>query len=159
MACRCQSLRQNLTVVDSFDISTQAPTNSSNQSLLFPGIKSTPCAALCLEFQLLLDEVSEARNMTPQFEQAQFKAEERQRICGIIPNFYVFCESDLAPVTAKMKSRFALKVSTDPVSAVGVALVSASRQAANSPDYWPRLGRMESGRILPVSLRHRKDPC
>ena len=110
-------LRQHLTVVDSFDISTQAPTNSSNQSLLFPGIKSRPCAALCLEFQLLLEEVSQARNMTPQFEQAQCKAEEQQRVFGINPNFYVSYESDLALLTTKMKFELAIQVSTDPVTA------------------------------------------
>jgi hypothetical protein len=102
----------------------------------------------------------------------QFKAEEKQRIFGIIPNFYVSYESDPAPLTAKMKFELALKVSTDPVTAAGVALVSASRQAANSPKYgqgWgpygERLGAtaadgfsdiMIGGAILP-SLLH-QDP-
>ncbi len=65
----------------------------------------------------------------------QFKAEEKQRVFGIIPNFYVSYESDPAPLTAKMKFQLALKVSTDPVTVFGVAFVSASRQAANSPKY------------------------
>src|SRR5580700_7384218 len=42
----------------------------------------------------------------------QFKSEERQRVFGIIPNFYVSYESDPAPLTAKMKFKLALKVST-----------------------------------------------
>jgi Carboxypeptidase regulatory-like domain len=46
----------------------------------------------------------------------QFKSEERQRVFGIIPNFYVSYESDPAPLTAKMKFKLALKVSTDPVT-------------------------------------------
>jgi carboxypeptidase family protein len=102
----------------------------------------------------------------------QFKAEEKQRVFGIIPNFYVSYESDPAPLTAKMKFQLALKVSTDPVTAAGVALVSASRQAANSPKYgqgWGACGErfgataadgfsdiMIGGAILP-SLLH-QDP-
>jgi hypothetical protein len=102
----------------------------------------------------------------------QFKSEEKQRIFGVIPNFYVSYESDAAPLTTKMKFELALKVSTDPVSAAGVALVSASRQAANSPKYgqgWGAYGErfgataadgfsdiMIGGAILP-SLLH-QDP-
>jgi Carboxypeptidase regulatory-like domain len=65
----------------------------------------------------------------------QFKSEERQRVFGIIPNFYVSYDSDPAPLTTKMKFKLALKVSTDPVTAAGVVLVSAFRQAANTPKY------------------------
>ena len=102
----------------------------------------------------------------------QFKSEERQRVFGIIPNFYVSYESDPAPLTAKMKFKLALKVSTDPVTAAGVSLVSASRQVANTPKYgqgWGAYGErfgataadgfsdiMIGGAILP-SLLH-QDP-
>src|ERR1700733_13847020 len=102
----------------------------------------------------------------------QFKSEERQRVFGIIPNFYVAYDRDAAPLTAKMKFKLALKVSTDPVTAAGVALVSASRQAANTPKYgqgWGAYGErfgstaadgfsdiMIGGAILP-SLLH-QDP-
>jgi hypothetical protein len=102
----------------------------------------------------------------------QFKAEEKQRIFGIIPNFYVSYDSDPAPLTAKMKFKLALKVSIDPVTAAGVALISASRQAANTPKYgqgWGAYGErfgsaaadgftdiMIGGAILP-SLLH-QDP-
>jgi hypothetical protein len=102
----------------------------------------------------------------------QFKAEEKQRVFGIIPNFYVSYEKDAAPLTSKMKFQLALKVSTDPVTAAGVFLVSASRQAANTPKYgqgWDTYGKrvgataadgftdiMIGGAILP-SLLH-QDP-
>jgi Carboxypeptidase regulatory-like domain len=65
----------------------------------------------------------------------QLRAEEKQRVLGIIPNFYVSYESDPAPLTAKMKFELALKVSTDPVTAAGVLLVASARQAANSPKF------------------------
>jgi Carboxypeptidase regulatory-like domain len=102
----------------------------------------------------------------------QFKSEEQQRAFGIIPNFYVSYESDPAPLTAKRKFELALKVSIDPVTAAGVALVSASKQAGNTPNYgqgWGAYGErvgavaadgfsdiMIGGAILP-SLLH-QDP-
>jgi hypothetical protein len=102
----------------------------------------------------------------------QFKAEEHQRVFGILPNFYVSYETNPAPLTTKMKFQLALKISTDPVTAAGVGLVSASKQAANSPKYgqgWGAYGErfgataadgfsdiMIGGAILP-SLLH-QDP-
>ncbi len=102
----------------------------------------------------------------------QFKAEEKQRVFGIIPNFYVSYESDAAPLTTKMKFELAIRVSVDPVTAAGVGLVSASRQATNSPKYgqgWGAYGErfgataadgfsdiMIGGAILPSLLR--QDP-
>lgn len=102
----------------------------------------------------------------------QLKEEETQRVFGIVPNFYVSYEKDPAPLTPKMKFQLALRVATDPVTAAGVALVSASKQAANSPSYgqgWAAYGKrvgatatdgfsdiMIGGAILP-SLLH-QDP-
>ncbi len=102
----------------------------------------------------------------------QFQAEEKQRIFGIIQNFYVSYDADAQPLTTKMKFKLALKVSTDPVTAAGVFLISSAKQAANSPNYgqgWgpygERLGAtaadgfsdiMIGGAILP-SLLH-QDP-
>ena len=65
----------------------------------------------------------------------QLKNEERQRIFGFIPNFYVTYEANPAPLTAKMKFQLALKVSTDPVTAGGVVLVSAAKRAGNTPNF------------------------
>ena len=102
----------------------------------------------------------------------QFKAEEKQRVFGIIPNFYVSYESDPAPLTTTMKFKLALKVSTDPVTTAGVFLVASAKQAGNTPDYgqgWGAYGKrlgavsadgfsdiMIGGAILP-SLLH-QDP-
>jgi hypothetical protein len=102
----------------------------------------------------------------------QFQAEEKQRVFGILPNFYVSYENDPAPLTAKMKFKLALKVSTDPVTAAGVFLVASAKQAGNTPDYgqgWGAYGKrfgavaadgfsdiMIGGAILP-SLLH-QDP-
>ena len=102
----------------------------------------------------------------------QLKAEEKQRVFGIIPNFYVSYEKDPAPLTAKMKFQLALKVSTDPVTAAGVFVVASAKQAGDTPNYgqgWGAYGKrlgltaadgfsdiMIGGAILP-SLLH-QDP-
>jgi Carboxypeptidase regulatory-like domain len=65
----------------------------------------------------------------------QFKALEKQRIFGIIPNFYVSYDQNAEPLSAKMKFKLALKISVDPVTAAGVLFVAGARQAANSPKY------------------------
>lgn len=102
----------------------------------------------------------------------QLKVEEKQRVFGIIPNFYVSYETDPAPLTSKMKFALALKVATDPATAIGVGIVSAARQAGDSLNYgqgWDAYGQrvgataadgftdiMIGGAILP-SLLH-QDP-
>lgn len=102
----------------------------------------------------------------------QFKAEEKQRVFGILPNFYVNYDQNPEPLTAKMKFELALRVSADPVTAAGVFLVASAKQAGNSPHYgqgWGAYGErvgaiaadgfsdiMIGGAILP-SLLH-QDP-
>ena len=102
----------------------------------------------------------------------QLKVEEKQRVFGVIPNFYVSYEKDPAPLTAKMKFKLALKVSIDPVTAAGVFVVASAKQAGDTPNYgqgWAAYGKrfgatatdgfsdiMIGGAILP-SLLH-QDP-
>ncbi len=102
----------------------------------------------------------------------EVKIEEKQRILGIIPNFYVTYEPNPAPLTTKLKFQLALKASTDIVTITGVALLAAIDQAGDVPDYqqgWKGYGQrvgaeaanglsdiMIGGAILP-SLLH-QDP-
>ena len=102
----------------------------------------------------------------------QVKAEEQQRIFGIIPNFYVVYDHDAAPLTTKLKFQLAAKVSFDPVTFFGVGIVAAAGQAGDHPNYpegWKGYGErygaayangftdiMIGGAILP-SLLH-QDP-
>jgi Carboxypeptidase regulatory-like domain len=46
----------------------------------------------------------------------QISAEVKQRIIGVLPNFYVSYISDAAPLTRKQKFKLAIKVSVDPVT-------------------------------------------
>jgi hypothetical protein len=65
----------------------------------------------------------------------QVKIEEKQRVLGIIPNFYVSYDQNAAPLTTKLKFQLAAKVSLDPVTFLGVGIVAAAGQAGQHPDY------------------------
>ena len=65
----------------------------------------------------------------------QVRDEERQRLFGIIPNFYVVYAPDAEPLTPKLKFQLASKVVFDPVTIVGVAALAGIDQAGNVPNY------------------------
>jgi carboxypeptidase family protein len=65
----------------------------------------------------------------------QVKVEEKQRVLGFIPNFDVVYDPHPVPLTAKLKFRLALKVATDPITALGIAFLSGTQQAGDTPDY------------------------
>jgi Carboxypeptidase regulatory-like domain len=65
----------------------------------------------------------------------QVIVEEKQRVFGFIPNFYVTYDPHPVPLTTKLKYRLAFKVATDPVTFFGVAFMSAIYQAGDVPDY------------------------
>jgi hypothetical protein len=78
----------------------------------------------------------EVRGGSAEIATEQVTLEEKQRVLGIVPNFYVSYEGDnAAPLTSKLKFRLALKVSYDLVTIGGVALIAGLRQAADTPDY------------------------
>ena len=60
---------------------------------------------------------------------------EKQRVLGIIPNFYVVYDSHPEPLTTKLKFKLALRVSRDPVTIAGIAFMAGVKQAGNTPDY------------------------
>jgi len=65
----------------------------------------------------------------------QVKQQEKQRVFGIIPNFYVVYGSNFVPLTAKLKFRLAFKTTIDPVTFAGIAVVAGAQQAGDTPDY------------------------
>ncbi len=102
----------------------------------------------------------------------QVKVEEKQRVLGIIPNFYVVYDPDPVPLTTKLKFRLAAKVASDPITALGIAFLSSTQQAGDTPNYgqgWDAFGKrfganaadgftdiMIGGAILPSVLH--QDP-
>ncbi len=66
-----------------------------------------------------------------QVAQIQIKQQEKQRVLGIVPNFYVSYIPDAAPMTAKQKFQLAWKSVSDPVSILGVGALVGIEQATN----------------------------
>ena len=78
----------------------------------------------------------------------QINEQEKQRVLGFIPNFYVSYERDALPLNAKQKFKLAWKTTSDPFTIVGVAALAGIEQATNAFDgygqgtqgYFKRLG-------------------
>lgn len=62
----------------------------------------------------------------------QIKAEEKQRLIGVVPNFYTSYVHDAAPLTWKQKYSLAARGTFDPVSMIGVAFSAGFEQATNA---------------------------
>ena len=62
----------------------------------------------------------------------QIKAEEKQRLIGVIPNFYTSYIHDAAPLTAKQKFSLATRGTFDPVALIGVGVAAGMEQATNA---------------------------
>jgi len=63
----------------------------------------------------------------------QVAMQEKQRVLGIVPDFYVNYDPNPEPLTPGLKFQLAAKVAADPVTALGVGLIAGIRQAADSP--------------------------
>jgi hypothetical protein len=62
----------------------------------------------------------------------QIKDQEKQRVFGLFPNFYVSYVADAAPPTPKQKFRLAWKTSVDPMTLVGIGAIAGVEQATNA---------------------------
>jgi hypothetical protein len=61
----------------------------------------------------------------------QIKIEEKQRVLGVLPNFYVSYIPNAAPLTPKQKFKLALRTVVDPFTVVFVAGAAGVEQAQN----------------------------
>ena len=77
--------------------------------------------------------VTEVRVELSPFEiaQEQLKEEEKQRVLGVIPNFYVSYVPNAAPLTPKQKFNLAWKSTIDPVSFVVTGVIAGVQQSQN----------------------------
>lgn len=64
--------------------------------------------------------------------QAQLQEQEKQRVLGIIPNFYVSYIPEAVPLSSKQKFHLAWKSTTDPFTSVGVGILAGAQQAAGA---------------------------
>jgi Carboxypeptidase regulatory-like domain len=63
--------------------------------------------------------------------QEQIKEQEKQRVLGIFPNFYVSYVPNAAPLTSKQKFELAWKTTVDPVRFLTVGAIAGGEQATN----------------------------
>jgi hypothetical protein len=81
--------------------------------------------------------------LTPdELAEVQIKDQEKQRVLGFIPNFYVSYVPNAAPLSSKRKFELAWKSASDPVTFVAVGFVAGLDQAG---DRWGAYGQGAQG--------------
>jgi Carboxypeptidase regulatory-like domain len=80
-------------------------------------------------------ETTVAALTVEQLAHQQVKDEEKQRVFGVIPNFYVSYDKHPVPMTSKLKYEMAFRAATDIVSFAGDFVLAGINQAADAPDY------------------------
>jgi len=90
-----------------------------------------------LALAVVVTEVRVQARLTPvELAQDQIKEQEKQRILGFVPNFYVSYDREALPLNPGQKFRLAWKTTTDPFTFVGVAALAGVAQATNAyPGY------------------------
>jgi len=93
---------------------------------------------------IIATQVTEVRVTlsTEQIADAQVKDQEKQRVFGFIPNFYVSYVPNAAPLSPRHKFSLAWKSATDPVTFAAVGVVAGLDQAG---DRWGAYGQGARG--------------
>jgi hypothetical protein len=94
----------------------------SGENLAFPQI-TLPVATNVTEVRVTLPKVELA--------EAEMKAEEKQRVLGVLPNFYVSYVPDAVPLTPKQKFKLAWKATIDPSNFLVTGAVAGVQQGQN----------------------------
>ncbi len=92
-------------------------------------VLNLPPTALAVE--TLTTEVNVTQTQV-ELAQAQIKVEEKQRLLGILPNFFVNYDPDAAPLTAKQKLELTGRTWLDPSSFVINGIIAGVGQAQNT---------------------------
>lgn len=88
-----------------------------------------------IQLRLATVQVSVVALTPEQVATQQVHEEEKQRILGIVPNFYVTYDRNPASLTSKLKFKLALRSLNDPMTLVGFLLNAGFYQAADYPGY------------------------
>lgn len=92
----------------------------SAETFIVPPIRLTVATAVT-EMRVGLSQTEVAEE--------QVKDEEKQRVLGFVPNFYVSYVPDAAPLTSKQKFKLAWKMTVDPVSFGLIGFIAGVQQA------------------------------
>ena len=111
-------------------ISSPGFTSQGTSGLLHDGENySVPQVALSLATELTEVHVT----MTQvEIAEAEIKEQEKQRVLGFVPNFYVSYVSDAAPLTAKQKFELAWKTTIDPVNFALTGVIAGIEQSQDA---------------------------
>ncbi len=100
--------------------------------VLRPGeVDLAPQIVLAVATNVTEVDVGLTRAEVAEVAEAQLKVEEKQRVLGAIPNFYVSYIPNAAPLTPKQKFKLALRTVVDPFTFVVVAGTAGVEQAQN----------------------------
>jgi hypothetical protein len=88
-----------------------------------------------IELKISVVETTVAALTVEQLARQQATVEEKQRVFGVIPNFYVIYDKNPVPLTTKLKYEIAFKAGTDIVSVLGDVVLAGVNQAADTPNY------------------------
>jgi hypothetical protein len=108
---------------DGFATKTISGTLKPGEALVLPHAELA-LASATMEVHVRESEVEIA--------EVEIKEQEKQRVFGIIPNFYVTYEKDPAPMNTRQKMSLAWKSSVDPLTIAGAAFVAGIQQANDS---------------------------
>jgi hypothetical protein len=108
---------------DGFAAATFTGTLNSGETCLVPPI-TLMIAGAAAEVHVTMSRTDMA--------EAEIKDEEKQRVFGIVPNFYVTYDPAAAPLNRKQKFELAWKATVDPVSFGITGVIAGVQQATNS---------------------------
>ncbi len=109
--------------VSAFKTQRVSGTLPTNQDYVVPAIK--------LELAPVVTEVS-VKLSQEEIAEEQIKEQEKQRLLGVIPNFYTSYVPNAAPLNAKQKFELAWRSAIDPTSFVIAGVIAGGQQANNS---------------------------
>ncbi len=110
--------------ITSAGFATQASSGilRSGESYTVPQI-ALALATAVTEVRVVLSRVEVAED--------QIKVQEKQRVLGVVPNFYVTYDQNAVPLTSKQKFELAWKTTLDPVSFGLTGVIAGIQQAQN----------------------------
>ena len=108
-------------------ISAQGFATQTVSGFLHPG-ETYEAKAIVLPFAIAASEVQVTASRT-EIAQEQLNIEEKQRVFGVIPNFYVTYVPNAPPLTTRQKFSLAWKSSTDPVNFLFSGAIAGVEQA------------------------------
>lgn len=124
-----------------FELTVTAPgfTGQRFSGTLLPG-QQAEISAVALHAAATIDiEVTASQH---DIAQDQITVAEKQRVFGVIPNFYVTYDRNPVPLAPKQKFELAWKMSVDPVNFIATGLVAGIEQSQNA---FPGYGRGAQG--------------